>query len=375
MVPPTQPALSGSNPPLFIPQMDAISSIQAPDTSGAERNIIPWPTLNRFLMESPKSGLQPPPLRLQSSAPSVSTSSPEGLAMSFLTFGSDSESVPSVASPGSFCAIHELPASYGQVINIPIDDPFRSGEPLESCDVSDDDFPMSSDVDDTFSFLGRPGTRADANLLWTRDPGASRSSRGSRGHSAIMCLDRPALGAEMLSRTNESFPRPNSPFSDNDMDVSGQTCRIPTMTKLRSWASPPGKSRKICQIRLDRCSAAAHCKLRRRLGIFDLRYKLSTAYSRPMSILACTTSPIFQRLSEYHPHRWRPCPSSVGTGFSIASGSRHLSGAQHWGGKSEQVWHPNGIVWADVTDDLRILMSLHRHHIPSKIVHKTAWQT
>ncbi|KAJ6612208.1 hypothetical protein B0H10DRAFT_2437104 [Mycena sp. CBHHK59/15] len=96
-------------------------------------------------MESPKSGLQPPPLRLQSSAPSVSTSSPEGLAMSFLTFGSDSESVPSVASPGSFCAIHELPASYGQVINIPIDDPFRSGEPLESCDVSDDDFPMSSD--------------------------------------------------------------------------------------------------------------------------------------------------------------------------------------------------------------------------------------
>ncbi|KAJ7938712.1 hypothetical protein B0H13DRAFT_1851301 [Mycena leptocephala] len=75
------------------------------------RNIIPWPTLDRFPMESATSGLHPPPLRRHYSTPSVSTSSPERPAISFATFGSD----------------------------------------------SDDDVPMSSDVDDTFSFLGRPG--------------------------------------------------------------------------------------------------------------------------------------------------------------------------------------------------------------------------
>jgi hypothetical protein len=46
--------------------------------------------------------------------------------MSFVTFGSDSERVPSVASPGRFFGIHASPNNYGQVMNIPIDDPFQT---------------------------------------------------------------------------------------------------------------------------------------------------------------------------------------------------------------------------------------------------------
>ncbi|KAJ6623690.1 hypothetical protein B0H10DRAFT_1943763 [Mycena sp. CBHHK59/15] len=42
---------------------------------------------------------------------------------------------------------------------------------------------MSSDVDDTFSFLGCPGTRADASPLWTCDQVVSHGPRGSAGGS------------------------------------------------------------------------------------------------------------------------------------------------------------------------------------------------
>ncbi|KAJ7458651.1 hypothetical protein B0H11DRAFT_2061258 [Mycena galericulata] len=238
VAPTTEPALSGSNP---FPQMDTTASTQtssmerniipwptlagflpqldttAPtQTFGAERNIIPWPTLDEFLMESTTSGLQPPPLRLHSSTLSATTSSPEGLAMSFVTFGSDSECVPSVASPGRFFGIHASPKSYGQVVNVPIDDPFQCGGPLGSRDDSDDDFP--SDVDDTFSFLGRPRTRADVNFLWTHDLRASRCSCGSLGDSATVRLDRP-VRAKTLIGPNDSFPRPNSSSSDNDVDT------------------------------------------------------------------------------------------------------------------------------------------------------------
>ncbi|KAJ7897856.1 hypothetical protein B0H14DRAFT_2675579 [Mycena olivaceomarginata] len=229
VAPTTEPVLSGSNP---FPQMDTTASMRTSSTErniipwptlagflpqldttastqnfGAERNIIPWPTMDEFLMESTTSSLQPPPLRLHSSTLSVTTSSPEGLAMSFVTFGSDSERVPSVASPGRFFGIHASPNNYGQY-----------GEPLGSCDDSDHDFAMSSDVDDTFSFLGRPGTRADANLPWKHDLPASRCSRGSLGDSVIVRLDRP-VRAKMLIGPNELFPRPNSSSSDNDVDA------------------------------------------------------------------------------------------------------------------------------------------------------------
>ncbi|KAJ7931836.1 hypothetical protein B0H13DRAFT_2651143 [Mycena leptocephala] len=239
VAPTTEPVLSGSNP---FPQMDTAASIQtssaerniipwptlagflpqldttaSTQTSSAERNIIPWPTMDEFLMESTTSGLQPPPLRLHSSTLSVTTSSPEGLAMSFVTFGSDSDCVPSVASPRRFFGIHASPNNYGQVMNIPIDDPFQYGEPLGCCDDSDDDFAMSSDVDDTFSFLRRPGTRADANLP-THDLRASCCPRGSLGDSVIVRLDRP-VRAKTLIGPNESFPRPNSPSSDNGVDA------------------------------------------------------------------------------------------------------------------------------------------------------------
>ncbi|KAJ7859242.1 hypothetical protein B0H13DRAFT_2672358 [Mycena leptocephala] len=200
---------------IFLPQMNTTASTQ---TSGAERNIIPGPTLGGFVVEPTTSGLQPPPLRLHPSTLSVSTSSPDGLAMSFVTFGSDSECVPSVASSGRFFGIHASPNNYGQVINTPTDDPFQYGDPLEPSHDSDD-FPMSSDVDDTFSFLGRPGIRAEANLLWTHDLGASRCSRGSLSDSATVSLDRPALGAETLIGANATFSHPNSSSSDNDMDA------------------------------------------------------------------------------------------------------------------------------------------------------------
>ncbi|KAJ7844216.1 hypothetical protein B0H14DRAFT_2585284 [Mycena olivaceomarginata] len=75
-------------------------------------------------------------------------------------------------------------------------------------------FPMSSDVDDTFSFLERPGTRAEANLLWTHDLGASQYSRGSLSDCA---MDRLALRAEMLIGANDTFSHPNSSSSANDM--------------------------------------------------------------------------------------------------------------------------------------------------------------
>lgn len=226
VAPTTEPALSDSN---AFPQIDSTASTQ---TSSAERNIIPWPTfsvehntipwptLDEFLPELTTSGLQPPPLRLHSSTLSVATSSPEGLAMSFVTFGSESESecVPSVASPGRFFGIHASPNNYGEVVNIPIVDPFLCGGPLGSRNDSDD-FAMSlSDVDDTFSFLGRPRTRADANLLWTHGLRASRCSCGSLGDSAIVHSDRP-VRAKTLIGPNASFPRPNSSSSDNDVDT------------------------------------------------------------------------------------------------------------------------------------------------------------
>ncbi|KAJ6526199.1 hypothetical protein B0H10DRAFT_2130169 [Mycena sp. CBHHK59/15] len=236
VAPTTKPALSGSNP---FPQMDTTASTQTSSTErniipwpplagflpqldttaptqtfGAERNIIPWPTLDEFPMESTTSGLQPPPLRLHSSTLSVTTLSPEGLAMSFVTFGSDSECVPSVASPESFFGIHASPNNYGQVVNGDIDDPFHCGGPFGSHDASDDDF--ASEVDDTFSFLGRPRTRADANLLWTHDLRASRC--GSLGGSATVRLDRP-VRAKTLIGPNESLPRPNSSSSDHDVDT------------------------------------------------------------------------------------------------------------------------------------------------------------
>ncbi|KAJ7845714.1 hypothetical protein B0H14DRAFT_2584542 [Mycena olivaceomarginata] len=117
---------------------------------------------------------------------------------------------------------------------------------------------------------------------------------------------------------SKKFPGLVAGLTDRPL-VAGLNAGIPL--------SPQTNSFRRRQIGVDRCLAAAHCELQRRLGIFDLRYKLSTAYSGPMPILA-----IPQRLSEYHPRRRRLCPSSGGTGFSIASGSRHLSGAPHWDG-------------------------------------------
>ncbi|KAJ7805973.1 hypothetical protein B0H14DRAFT_3769112 [Mycena olivaceomarginata] len=70
-------------------------------------------------------------MRLHSSSLSITTSSPEGLAMPFVTFGSDSECVPSVASLGRFFRIHPSPNVYGQVVNIPIDDPSSAGGHLD----------------------------------------------------------------------------------------------------------------------------------------------------------------------------------------------------------------------------------------------------
>ncbi|KAJ7865751.1 hypothetical protein B0H14DRAFT_2573739 [Mycena olivaceomarginata] len=205
------------------------SESESTQTFGAERNIIPWPMLDAFVVEA---SLQPPPWHLHPSIISVSTSSPDGLAMSFVTFGPDSE------SSGRFFGIHASPHNYGEVVNNPANDPFQYEDPLEPSHDSDD-FPMSSDVDNTFSFLERPGTRAEANLLWTHDLGASQYSRGSLSDCA---MDRLALRAETLIGVNDTFCRPNSSSSANDMRSVIQVVDRILLSHARHSPSPIRKS-------------------------------------------------------------------------------------------------------------------------------------